>query len=142
MKAVKRSNSHQPQSRSTTVQAPGTIVPRRVAPKASLPTTLEIRGIPIHFPFKPYKCQEDYMRKVLDALLDSENALLESPTGTGKVSRAPLTRDLTQCTWTVVVISHDEIALQDPLFVVRHVGLATAKGHAAEFRRLYDDNFR
>lgn len=48
------------------------------------PTTVELRGVNIHFPFKPYKCQEDYMGKVLDALLRSENALLESPTGTGK----------------------------------------------------------
>ena len=51
---------------------------------SSPPTTLELRGVPIHFPFKPYKCQEDYMGKVLDALNSSENALLESPTGTGK----------------------------------------------------------
>lgn len=49
----------------------------------SLPTTLDLRGIQVHFPFKPYKCQEDYMGKVLDALNRSENALLESPTGTG-----------------------------------------------------------
>ena len=51
---------------------------------ASPPTTIELRGVQIHFPFKPYKCQEDYMGKVIDALNRSENALLESPTGTGK----------------------------------------------------------
>jgi regulator of telomere elongation helicase 1 len=50
----------------------------------SPPTTIELRGVPIHFPFQPYKCQKDYMEKVLDALNRSENALLESPTGTGK----------------------------------------------------------
>ena len=50
----------------------------------SPPTTIELRGVPIHFPFQPYKCQQDYMEKVLDALNRSENALLESPTGTGK----------------------------------------------------------
>ena len=54
------------------------------APSASPPTTVELRGVTIHFPFQPYKCQEDYMTKVLDALHHSENALLESPTGTGK----------------------------------------------------------
>ena len=48
------------------------------------PTSLELRGIEVHFPFKPYKCQETYMEKVIDALNRSENALLESPTGTGK----------------------------------------------------------
>mmetsp|Transcript_10866 Transcript_10866/g.13742 ORF Transcript_10866/g.13742 Transcript_10866/m.13742 type:complete len:170 (+) Transcript_10866:102-611(+) len=51
---------------------------------SSPPTTIELRGINIHFPFKPYPCQEKYMEKVLDALNNSENALLESPTGTGK----------------------------------------------------------
>jgi len=50
----------------------------------SPPTALELRGVQIHFPFKPYKCQETYMEKVLDALVFKENALLESPTGTGK----------------------------------------------------------
>jgi hypothetical protein len=29
------------------------------------PTTVELRGVSIHFPFKPYKCQEAYMGKVL-----------------------------------------------------------------------------
>jgi regulator of telomere elongation helicase 1 len=57
---------------------------RRKVDPLSPPTTLELRGIRIHFPFKPYKCQEAYMEKVLDALFRSENALLESPTGTGK----------------------------------------------------------
>jgi regulator of telomere elongation helicase 1 len=84
MKSVKRSNSHQQQNNASTVAAPASVAPRKAVPKASPPTTLELRGVPIHFPFKPYKCQEDYMGKVLDALLRSENALLESPTGTGK----------------------------------------------------------
>lgn len=64
--------------------AVGTVRVRRKINPASPPTTLELRGIRVHFPFKPYKCQEAYMEKVLDALLRSENALLESPTGTGK----------------------------------------------------------
>jgi hypothetical protein len=51
---------------------------------ASPPTTVEIRGIPVHFPFRPYDCQVTYMTKVIQALQQSENALLESPTGTGK----------------------------------------------------------
>lgn len=50
----------------------------------SKPTTIEVRGIQVHFPFQPYKCQEEYMGKVLDALNSGENGLLESPTGTGK----------------------------------------------------------
>jgi hypothetical protein len=55
---------------------------RKFSNPVSPPTTIELRGVPIHFPFKPYKCQEDYMSVVLDALLRGENALLESPTGT------------------------------------------------------------
>jgi regulator of telomere elongation helicase 1 len=38
----------------------------------------------VYFPFKPYDCQTDFMTKVIDALENKENALLESPTGTGK----------------------------------------------------------
>jgi DNA repair helicase (rad3) len=51
---------------------------------SSSPTTIELRGIQIHFPFRPYPCQKAYMTKVIEALHHSENALLESPTGTGK----------------------------------------------------------
>lgn len=36
------------------------------------------------FPFRPYQCQVDYMSRVVRALHLGENALLESPTGTGK----------------------------------------------------------
>ena len=57
---------------------------RRKVNPLSPPTTVEIRGVQVHFPFKPYACQETYMGKVMDALFRSENALLESPTGTGK----------------------------------------------------------
>jgi superfamily II DNA or RNA helicase len=47
-------------------------------------TTLTIRGVSISFPFIPYKCQVIYMDKVIQALQQSANAILESPTGTGK----------------------------------------------------------
>ncbi|CAM9777697.1 unnamed protein product [Sphacelaria rigidula] len=46
--------------------------------------TVDINGTPVAFPFKPYDCQLTYMRGVLAALDGSTNALLESPTGTGK----------------------------------------------------------
>ena len=52
--------------------------------KASPPTTLDLSGTTVHFPFRPYDCQRDYMTAVLTALHRGENALLESPTGTGK----------------------------------------------------------
>lgn len=45
----------------------------------------EARGVPIRFPFEPYPCQKAYMERVIEALQDKQNALLESPTGTGKV---------------------------------------------------------
>ncbi|CAI5708438.1 unnamed protein product [Hyaloperonospora brassicae] len=45
---------------------------------------LEICGMPVEFPFKPYDSQLIYMEKVLLALTSKQNAILESPTGTGK----------------------------------------------------------
>lgn len=51
---------------------------------ATPPTTLELQGVEIHFPFRPYDVQRDYMAGVVTALQRAQNALLESPTGTGK----------------------------------------------------------
>ena len=38
----------------------------------------------VWLPYKPYPCQREYVVRVLEALKEGENALLESPTGTGK----------------------------------------------------------
>ncbi|XP_021188467.3 regulator of telomere elongation helicase 1 homolog [Helicoverpa armigera] len=43
-----------------------------------------ICGIPVTFPFEPYEVQKDYMQRVIESLQNNTNALLESPTGTGK----------------------------------------------------------
>uniref|UniRef100_A0A8D0LCQ2 Regulator of telomere elongation helicase 1 n=1 Tax=Sphenodon punctatus TaxID=8508 RepID=A0A8D0LCQ2_SPHPU len=43
-----------------------------------------LNGINVDFPFQPYKCQEEYMTKVLECLQKKVNGILESPTGTGK----------------------------------------------------------
>ncbi|GLT52921.1 hypothetical protein SLA2020_262300 [Shorea laevis] len=43
-----------------------------------------IRGINVDFPFEAYDCQLVYMEKVIQSLQEKCNALLESPTGTGK----------------------------------------------------------
>ena len=45
---------------------------------------LKLQGIEVSFPFEPYECQRDYMDRVLVALKTGKNAMLESPTGTGK----------------------------------------------------------
>ncbi|CAN2389924.1 Regulator of telomere elongation helicase 1 [Pristimantis euphronides] len=45
---------------------------------------VRLRGVIVEFPFTPYKCQEDYMCKVLECLEKGVNGILESPTGTGK----------------------------------------------------------
>ena len=50
----------------------------------SKPKSIDLHGITINFPYEPYPCQEKYMSHVIKALHNSENALLESPTGTGK----------------------------------------------------------
>lgn len=47
-------------------------------------TSVEIRGIKVTFPYEPYEIQKDYMSKVIESLQNSSNAILESPTGTGK----------------------------------------------------------
>lgn len=41
-------------------------------------------NIKVHFPFQPYELQKDYIDSVHQALTRGKNALLESPTGTGK----------------------------------------------------------
>ncbi|XP_012535428.1 regulator of telomere elongation helicase 1 homolog isoform X2 [Monomorium pharaonis] len=43
-----------------------------------------INDIIVSFPFKPYPVQEEYMRKVIECLQNSQHGVLESPTGTGK----------------------------------------------------------
>ena len=44
----------------------------------------KIGGIDVDFPKEAYPCQLDYMQSTIQALSSSTNALLESPTGTGK----------------------------------------------------------
>ncbi|PIA42612.1 hypothetical protein AQUCO_02000207v1 [Aquilegia coerulea] len=44
----------------------------------------KIRGIDVDFPYEAYDCQIVYMEKVIQSLQQKCNALLESPTGTGK----------------------------------------------------------
>ena len=48
------------------------------------PEKLIIEGIEVEFPFKPYECQLSFMRAAINAMNKGQNALLESPTGTGK----------------------------------------------------------
>ena len=46
--------------------------------------TYDIAGVPVDFPYDAYDVQLAYMEKVVLALARGQNALLESPTGTGK----------------------------------------------------------
>jgi regulator of telomere elongation helicase 1 len=46
--------------------------------------TLQIAGVAVEFPKDPYPCQSSFMERAITAMTRSENALLESPTGTGK----------------------------------------------------------
>lgn len=41
-------------------------------------------SIPVYFPYEPYPIQVAYMQKVIESLETKQNALLQSPTGTGK----------------------------------------------------------
>nr|XP_025720790.1 regulator of telomere elongation helicase 1 isoform X4 [Callorhinus ursinus] len=45
---------------------------------------IALNGVTVDFPFQPYRCQEEYMGKVLECLQKKVNGILESPTGTGK----------------------------------------------------------
>ncbi|KAM8774836.1 regulator of telomere elongation helicase 1 [Rhynchonycteris naso] len=45
---------------------------------------ITLNGVTVDFPFQPYRCQEEYMTKVLECLQKKVNGILESPTGTGK----------------------------------------------------------
>lgn len=42
---------------------------------------INIKGLDVKFPFEPYQLQRDYMTKVIEALQNEQNAVLESPTG-------------------------------------------------------------
>jgi regulator of telomere elongation helicase 1 len=42
---------------------------------------IEVKGLEVKFPFEPYPLQRDYMTKVIEALQNEQNAVLESPTG-------------------------------------------------------------
>ncbi|KAL7751355.1 hypothetical protein RI367_003215 [Sorochytrium milnesiophthora] len=46
--------------------------------------TLPMYGVTVRFPFQPYKSQRQMMAKIVQALKAEQNALLESPTGSGK----------------------------------------------------------
>ncbi|KAL4843420.1 hypothetical protein H8958_012410 [Nasalis larvatus] len=43
-----------------------------------------VNGVTIDFPFQPYKCQQEYVTKVLEYLQEKVNGILESPTDAGK----------------------------------------------------------
>lgn len=52
--------------------------------RAVLKREYEVRGVMVEFPFEPYEAQLAFMDKMVEALQSGSNALLESPTGTGK----------------------------------------------------------
>ncbi len=44
----------------------------------------KIAGHDVEFPHQPYGVQYSFMAKVLQTIINRENALLEAPTGSGK----------------------------------------------------------
>ena len=52
--------------------------------KATSKCIEKICGISVMFPKTPYKIQEDCMTSIITALNNNQNAMIESPTGTGK----------------------------------------------------------
>ncbi|PRP75077.1 hypothetical protein PROFUN_03913 [Planoprotostelium fungivorum] len=57
---------------------------KRLTPVTTTQCIKSIYGIEVSFPFTPYTSQCAVMSRVLEAMSNSKNALLESPTGTGK----------------------------------------------------------
>ena len=55
--------------------------------------SFEYNNVTVKFPFPPYDIQKDYMRMVIDSIQNNKNAMLESPTGTGKVFFVRLSKE-------------------------------------------------
>jgi regulator of telomere elongation helicase 1 len=48
-------------------------------------SSIKVNGIDVSFPFKkPYTCQIDIMKRIIECVSNGVNGLIESPTGTGK----------------------------------------------------------
>lgn len=58
-------------------------LPAMARPDTSV--SFRVCGVAVSFPVPPYACQRTFMDAMMRALLSRQNALLESPTGTGKV---------------------------------------------------------
>lgn len=50
--------------------------------------TVDIEGVSVIFPFKPYDQQLEYIKHLMSAVKNSENALLEYPRGGGRTQAA------------------------------------------------------
>ena len=83
-------------------------------------------GVYIDFPFaKPYPAQMQMMSKIIAALKGKENALLESPTGSGK-SLALL------CSVLAWVGNEREKVAKDPKMLHYERNLASKKGQVSK----------
>lgn len=47
---------------------------------------IEISGVTVKFPFEPYAVQRAYMASVIQCLDNSQNGMLESPTGLSRIN--------------------------------------------------------
>lgn len=74
-----------PERRSANADDAPSVAPRPTAGVQRRRGMHAIRGVTVEFPFVPYDSQRAFLDRMVEALQSAENALLESPTGTGKV---------------------------------------------------------
>lgn len=110
-------------------------LPRRDAPKVDIETTttaaattMRLRGVNVAFPFSPYECQTLFMERVLWAVSEGKNALLESPTGTGKT----LCLLCSALAWRQSVSLNRKAAMDEMRRAGNAIGLGANAGHESK----------
>ena len=105
---------------------------------------LDVSGLQVHFPHQPYDCQVTFMESAVSAMAQGLNALLESPTGTGKTLCLLCSALAWQSSQTGAAAAAEDfqpgsaqvrVALIRPSSAVRHVSKADVAGGSSGIGR-------